>query len=113
MQELSDIWCYYVDEDWTVPGGYRPSVVCAGVAGHRPVDGGGRPFAEGYTWGPTFEDALEQCRRVNARLGVDEELANAIVASSMWPNQRNKRKVLALMDKRDAAANQPAAAEVG
>jgi hypothetical protein len=77
-------WCYYVpatsfDEE---NGGFVPSMVEEGVMGHRPMTGRGEGAAP-WVWGSSLEEAREVCRAANERMGITEDDAAEIVASSM------------------------------
>lgn len=77
-------WCYYVPagQDPKEHGGYVPSLVVAGEAGHSPMVGQG-PHAAPWVWGKTLVEAQEVCSVVNEGRGVTDEAADLIVASSM------------------------------
>lgn len=74
--------CMVVLETAQVEGGYVPSMVFEGVAGHSPLGGNG-PFARPWVWGPSLEEAKEQARKWNEGQGISEERAAEIFLSSM------------------------------
>lgn len=94
-------WCYWIpeDQDPTVHGGFVPSVVIRGEAGHRPMTGDPAKLQTPWVWGKTLEAARAVAREVNARMGIDEVKALRIVDSSIAAQirdgQRGKRPNLA------------------
>ncbi|GAG23292.1 unnamed protein product [marine sediment metagenome] len=75
--------CYWIDpaQDAEPTSGYVPSLVVENESGHSPLAGRGK-YAAPWTWGKTYEKAVEVCKHVNNRNGVTPEEANRIVASS-------------------------------
>lgn len=87
-------FCVHIFESQTGPDGWGfvPSVVFEGEADHTPLAGGsdGRP----WIWGPTLEQAREQAVDYNKNLGVSEERALEIVASSFAAQDNNNEGAL-------------------
>ena len=102
--DLTKPFCYYVDPCQD-PGerGFIPSLVVAGESGHRPMIGSGK-FSSPWYWGKTLEEAEATCERVNAKRGIDAELASAIVASSMFLNPTTLKRAYALAKSAGALA---------
>lgn len=73
---------FYIDIGAQVEGGFVPSLVFEGVAGHYPLIGNGR-FASPWVWGPTFGDAQRMADEANEQLGYSKVEALLILASSM------------------------------
>lgn len=77
-------FCYFVGVDCYVEGkGWRPSIVFENEPGHYPNGGGD---VEPWYWGRYRSDyqlAQDTCREKNKHMGVDEDEALHIVASSM------------------------------
>ena len=82
-------WCYYVcEQDPDEHGGYVPSMVEEGVAGHAPLTGRGKGSAP-WIWGQTLDEARKVCDRFNQdRLGISLDEASDIVLSSMSAQNR-------------------------
>lgn len=80
--------CYWINEaqDPGVHGGYVPSVVVEGEAGHTPLLGDGTAAAP-WVWGATLEAAQAACEATNARLGLTPGDVLAIRMSSMLASQ--------------------------
>jgi hypothetical protein len=74
--------CLYVDESMLQEGGYVPSLVTEGEPGHAPLVGRGR-LAQPWYFGRDIEQAKRLVVEANAKLGVTEADATAIVLSSM------------------------------
>ena len=86
-------WCYYVcEQDPDEHGGYVPSMVEEGVAGHGLMTGLYPCPAKGsapWIWGQTLDEAREVCDRFNQdRLGISPDEASDIVLSSMAAQNR-------------------------
>lgn len=78
--------CYYINptQDPDLYGGYVPSLVKKGEAGHQPFTGDGSPMAEPWVWGDTLEKAQETCDRMNKkRFNLTPAESWGIVESSM------------------------------
>ena len=88
----------WVDETCQVKGhgGYRVSVVTEGESGHQPTGTWPYEGKPGQTmpwfWGPTIDQAREQCAEYNERMGVSREDAFAIVTASMSKQLHETRK---------------------
>lgn len=82
--------CYWLDETCIAPDGtgYIPSIVVEGEAGHSPLKGDPAKFQSPWIWGPTIEDAKRQVVEANAEMGIDEQAALEIVASSMFSKEQ-------------------------
>ncbi len=74
--------CFYIPVDALTEHGYVPSLVTESEPGHTPLSGNGAGSAPWY-WGGDYDAARRVCIEQNARLGIDEAAAAAIVASSM------------------------------
>ncbi len=76
--------CFWIDEtqDPDVHGGYVPSVVTEGEAGHSPLLGKGTAAAP-WIWGATLVAAQAVCEAENTRLGLTPKDVLAIRMSSM------------------------------
>ncbi len=78
--------CYYINptQDPDKHGGYVPSLVKEGEAGHQPFTGDGSPMAEPWIWGKTLEKAEKACDQMNLkRFNLTPVEADEIIASSM------------------------------
>ncbi len=81
-------WCYYVllAQDPSKYGGYVPSMVREGIAGHSMLAGSGK---EPVVWGYTLEEAQARCTAFNSDvLGLSEDDASDIVLSSIAAQHR-------------------------
>ncbi len=74
-------FCYFIPVGAKVDGGFIPSVVHANKPGHSPMIGG--PDQAPWVWGPTYEDAQACAKEKNKQMGLTEEDADKIIASSM------------------------------
>lgn len=83
--------CFWLDETCIAPDGtgFIPSMVVEGEPGHTPLKGDPARLQTPWIWGPTIEDAKRQVVEANARLGIDEDAALEIVASSMFSKERS------------------------
>jgi len=77
-------FCYWIPEDQNPEtyGGYVPSCVKFGIAGHFPMTGQG-DLSIPWVWGKTLADAKEICKKKNIGMGLTEKDVDAIIASSM------------------------------
>lgn len=74
--------CFYIPEGQCHPDrGYIPSIVTEGEPGHSPLIGNGE-YAEPWYWGD-LEQATRIAIEANAKLGLTEQDAKEIVASSI------------------------------
>ncbi len=81
-------WCYYVllAQDPSKYGGYVPSLVREGIAGHSMLAG---PNREPWVWGATLEEAQARCTAFNSDvLGLSEDDSSDIILSSMAAQNR-------------------------
>jgi len=76
-------WCYTipVGQDPAKHGGYVPSAVFLNEPGHYPMVGKGAGAAP-WIWGQTLTEAQTACVAFNAKSGITEAMAEAIVAST-------------------------------
>lgn len=83
-------WCYWQDMDEHDKNGYIPSVVTEGEAGHSPLRGDPDKHQTPWYWGKTYEEAKRICAQQNERMGISEQDAADIVASSIGAQIRQK-----------------------
>lgn len=76
--------CFWINEtqDPAEHGGYVPSAIVEGEAGHAPLLGNGTGAAP-WVWGTTLEAAQARCTAENARLGLTTRDVVDIRISSM------------------------------
>ena len=89
--DLSKPWCYWINEMQKPhpQHGYIPSVVVEREPGHYPLEGRGECASPWY-WGD-LEQAKRIANEMNAKMGVDEERAILIVASSIGASHMGRR----------------------
>jgi hypothetical protein len=76
-------YAVFVDETMAVDGGYVPAVAYQDIPGYRSLGGSGLDSAAPWIWGPSLEQAKQQCRDYNRDLGLSDEQARDIRLSSM------------------------------
>lgn len=77
--------CYWIDPT-QVPdeGGYVPSLVVEGEAGHSPMRGDASTFQAPWYWGKTLAEANATAERTNLEdFGLDKDEVFEIIFSSM------------------------------
>ena len=89
-------FCFYINEcqDPSENGGYVPSIVYEGKAGHYPCTGDPRKMQTPWVWGKTVEIAKAAAHEQNERLGLSEREVTLIIASSMAQDaiERGRRR---------------------
>jgi len=82
---LNRRWCWYIApaQDPKEHGGFVPSLVREDEPGHRPMTGDPAKLQTPWIWGNTLTEAQEIARQQNERLGITDDDAADIVASSM------------------------------
>lgn len=77
-------YCFWINEtqDPSVHGGYVPSLVVENDPGHYPMIGDPRQHQAPWVWGD-LETAQRLAKEHNESMGINEERAMQIVASSM------------------------------
>lgn len=86
--DLSKPWCYWINEgqEPDPEHGYIPSIVVERDPGHYPLVGRG-PYATPWYWGD-LDMAQKIAKEQNEKMGVSEERAILIVASSIGASMR-------------------------
>jgi len=74
--------CFYQPVEQFDAHGYIPSMVTENEGGHTPLAGNG-DHASPWYFGKTYDEARARCAEENAKLGISEADALAIVMSSM------------------------------
>lgn len=77
-------WCFWINpsQNWRVTGGYVPSIVVEGVAGHFPLMGHGTA-ASPWIWGSTLDEAEAIADQKNQERGITTDDQMRIVAASV------------------------------
>ncbi len=74
--------CFFIPVEQFDENGYTPSLVTEGQPVRAPLTGNG-PLATPWYWGKTYDEAKATAVRENARLGISEADAAAILLSSL------------------------------